>query len=138
VRDDRAVQTPRKSTTATRAAARPGVADQSRDSTPGRRRKGLSGLRVLEPDHPDTLTARGNLARWLGAAGQPGLAADQYRDLLTDFLRSWDPTTPTPSLPGLGTLSDSGSEMGVANLWQVRSGEVIALRSGSLNWPDIG
>jgi hypothetical protein len=36
----------------------------------------------LGPDHPDTLAARGNLARWLGEAGQPGQAAAQLRDLL--------------------------------------------------------
>ena len=38
----------------------------------------------LGPDHPGTLAARGNLASWLGEAGQPAQAASQYRDLLAD------------------------------------------------------
>ena len=38
----------------------------------------------LGADHPETLTARGNLAYWLGETGQPAQAASQYRDLLTD------------------------------------------------------
>ena len=41
--------------------------------------------------HPGTLTARGNLARWLGVAGQADHAAAQYRDLLTDRLRVLGP-----------------------------------------------
>jgi hypothetical protein len=48
----------------------------------------------LGPDHPDTLTARGNLAYLLGAAGLPGQAAAQYRDLLDDFLRVLGPDHP--------------------------------------------
>jgi len=48
----------------------------------------------LGPDHPHTLTTRGNLARWLGEAGQPGQAAAQYRDLLDDFLRVLGPDHP--------------------------------------------
>ena len=38
--------------------------------------------RVLGPEHPDTLTARGNLARWTGQAGDPAAARDQYAALL--------------------------------------------------------
>ena len=48
----------------------------------------------LGPDHPDTLTAHANLAGWLGAAGQPAQAADQYRGLLTDRLRVLGPDHP--------------------------------------------
>jgi tetratricopeptide (TPR) repeat protein len=48
----------------------------------------------LGPDHPDTLAVRANLARWLGEAGQPGQAAAQYRDLLTDSLRVLGPDHP--------------------------------------------
>jgi len=33
-------------------------------------------LRVLGPDHPDTLTTRSNLAYWRGQAGDPAGAAD--------------------------------------------------------------
>ena len=49
---------------------------------------------MLGPDHPHTLTTRGNLAWWLGAAGQPAQAAAQFRDLLTDFLRVLGPNHP--------------------------------------------
>jgi tetratricopeptide (TPR) repeat protein len=48
----------------------------------------------LGPDHPYTLTTRGNLASMLGAAGQPDQAAAQYRDLLADFLRVLGPDHP--------------------------------------------
>ena len=48
----------------------------------------------LGPDNPDTLTARANLARWLGEAGQPAQAAEQFRDLLGDFLRVLGPDHP--------------------------------------------
>ena len=48
----------------------------------------------LGPDHPDTLTTRGNLAHWLGETGQPAQAVAQYRDLLTDFLRVLGPDHP--------------------------------------------
>jgi hypothetical protein len=41
----------------------------------------------MGPDHPETLIARANLARWLGEAGQPAQAAEQLRGLLPDFLR---------------------------------------------------
>jgi Tetratricopeptide repeat len=38
--------------------------------------------RVLGPEHPNTLVARGNLAFWTGAAGDPAAARDQYAALL--------------------------------------------------------
>jgi hypothetical protein len=44
-------------------------------------------LRVLGPDHPDTLTIRHNLAYWRGAAGDPGAATTAFEQLLTDRLR---------------------------------------------------
>ncbi len=52
-------------------------------------------LRVLGPEHPSTLTARANLAYWLGEAGQPAQAADQYRGLLDDRLRVLGPDHPS-------------------------------------------
>jgi Tetratricopeptide repeat len=64
----------------------------------------------LGPDHPGTLTARGNLAGWLGAAGQPAQAAAQYRDLLDDYLRVLGPDHP-------GTLTTRGN----LAYWQDRS-----------------
>jgi hypothetical protein len=38
--------------------------------------------RVLGPEHPDTLAARHELARWTGEAGDPAAARDQYAALL--------------------------------------------------------
>ena len=38
--------------------------------------------RVLGPEHPDTLAARANLARWTGQAGDAAAARDQYAALL--------------------------------------------------------
>lgn len=48
----------------------------------------------LGSNHPYTRTARTNLARWLGAAGQAAQAAAQYRDLLADRLRVLGPDHP--------------------------------------------
>ena len=39
-------------------------------------------MRVLGPEHPDTLPARGNLARWTGEAGDAAGARDQFAALL--------------------------------------------------------
>ena len=39
-------------------------------------------VQVLGPEHPDTLTARRNLARWTGEAGNAADARDQYAALL--------------------------------------------------------
>lgn len=44
-------------------------------------------LRVLGPDHPDTLAARGNVAFWWGVAGNPGGAADAFQQLSADHFR---------------------------------------------------
>ncbi|HEV3290003.1 MAG TPA: tetratricopeptide repeat protein [Streptosporangiaceae bacterium] len=38
--------------------------------------------RILGPEHPDTLDARGDLAYWTGAAGDPAAARDQFAALL--------------------------------------------------------
>ena len=51
--------------------------------------------RVLGPEHPDTLTARANLARWTGQAGDPAAARDQFAALLP-VLRAG----PRPGAPG--------------------------------------
>jgi hypothetical protein len=46
-------------------------------------RKIVSARQVsLGPEHPQTLDARGNLARWTAAAGDAASARDQYADLL--------------------------------------------------------
>ena len=39
-------------------------------------------VEVLGPEHPDTLAARGNLARWTGEAGDSAGARDQFAALL--------------------------------------------------------
>ncbi|MFC4066196.1 tetratricopeptide repeat protein [Actinoplanes subglobosus] len=51
-------------------------------------------LRVLGPDHPDTLTIRHNLAWFRGEAGDPDGAADAFEQLLTDHLRTLGPDHP--------------------------------------------
>ena len=43
--------------------------------------------RVSGAEHPHTLTARGNLARWTGEAGDAAAARDQFATLLPVFER---------------------------------------------------
>jgi hypothetical protein len=45
-------------------------------------------------DHPDTLTTRSNLARWLGESGHVDEAVEQFRQLLDDQLRVLGPDHP--------------------------------------------
>jgi hypothetical protein len=49
---------------------------------------------VLGADHPDTLAARHQLARWHGEAGDPAGAAAAFEQLLTDRLRVLGPDHP--------------------------------------------
>jgi Tetratricopeptide repeat len=51
-------------------------------------------LRVLGPDHPDTLTTRNNLAGLRGVAGDAAGAAAAYEELLADRLRVLGPDHP--------------------------------------------
>ncbi|MFE1877828.1 tetratricopeptide repeat protein, partial [Streptomyces sp. NPDC059496] len=51
-------------------------------------------VRVLGPDHPNTLTARSNLARWRGEAGDAIGAAAAVTELLTDMVRVLGPDHP--------------------------------------------
>lgn len=44
-------------------------------------------LRVLGPDHPDTLASRNNLASTYALAGEPGQAIPLFEQALFDFLR---------------------------------------------------
>jgi len=44
-------------------------------------------VRVLGADHPATLTARNNLARWTGEAGEPARARDLVAALVPDLVR---------------------------------------------------
>ena len=48
-------------------------------------------LRVLGPDHSDTLTTRNNLASWRGMSGDPPGAVTAFEQLLTDRLRVLGP-----------------------------------------------
>jgi RecA/RadA recombinase len=50
--------------------------------------------RVLGPDHPDTLAARGNLALWTGQAGDAAGARDQFTALLPAAERVLGPEHP--------------------------------------------
>ena len=52
-----------------------------RGPRPGRR-IAASREQVLGGEHPDTLAAQANLARWTGEAGDPAAARDQYAALL--------------------------------------------------------
>jgi len=49
---------------------------------------------VLGPEHPDTLAARSNLARWTGEAGDAAGARDQYAALLPILERVLGPEHP--------------------------------------------
>ena len=51
-------------------------------------------LRVLGPDHPQTLTTRNNLARWRGEAGDRARAVVEYIELLADRTRVLGPDHP--------------------------------------------
>jgi hypothetical protein len=51
-------------------------------------------LRVLGPDHPDTLATRYNLAHWRGEAGDAAGAVAAFEELLTDYLRVLGPDHP--------------------------------------------
>jgi len=53
-----------------------------------------AATRHLGPDHPDTLTARNNLAYWQGAAGNLVGAATAFEELLADYLRVLGPDHP--------------------------------------------
>ncbi len=48
-------------------------------------------LRVLSPDHPDTLATRNDLAYWLAESSQVQEAISQFRQLLDDSLRVTGP-----------------------------------------------
>ena len=51
-------------------------------------------LRVLGPDHPDTLITRSNIALWRGEAGDPAGAITAFEQLLPDQLRVLGPDHP--------------------------------------------
>lgn len=51
-------------------------------------------LRVLGPDHPQTLATRGSLALWREEAGDPAGAVTANEQLLDDHLRVLGPDHP--------------------------------------------
>jgi hypothetical protein len=60
--------------------------------------------RVLGPEHPDTLVARRDLARWTGEAGDPAAARDQTAALLPVMERVLGPEHPK-TLAARGSLA---------------------------------
>ena len=67
--------------------------------------------RVSGPEHPDTLTARANLARWTGQAGDPAAARDQFAALLPVRERvSGSERTQTPSGPAATSPTGPGRQ----------------------------
>jgi hypothetical protein len=53
-----------------------------------------TAIRMLGPDHRDTLNTRANLAEWRGQAGYPAAAAASFEELLADRLRVLGPGHP--------------------------------------------
>ena len=72
-----------------------------------------SAERVLGPEHPDTLTDRGNLARWTGRAGDAAGARDQFAALLPIEERVLGPEHPD-TLTARANLADWTGEAGDA------------------------
>ena len=64
---------------------------------------------VLGSDHPDTLTARNDLAVTWHAAERTTDAITLQETVLTDRERLLDPNTPTPSQPATTSLSPTGT-----------------------------
>ena len=69
-------------------------------------------LRVLGPDHPDTLTTRHHLARWWGEAGDANGAATALHNLLNDQMRVLGPDHP-----------DTLTTRGFLAFWRGRAGD---------------
>ncbi|MEU8005106.1 alpha/beta fold hydrolase [Catellatospora sp. NPDC049111] len=67
----------------------------------------------LGPDHPNTLTARQNLASWRGRAGDAAGAAAAFEQLLADVLRILGPDHPD-TLATRGNLASWRGEVGDA------------------------
>jgi hypothetical protein len=78
-------------------------------------------LRVLGPDHWETLSTRGDLARWRGEVGDAAGAATAFAELLTDQLRVLGPddweTLDTRSSLAL-SLEEAGDAAGAATASQ--------------------
>ncbi|WP_239382498.1 tetratricopeptide repeat protein, partial [Frankia sp. CIT1] len=72
-------------------------------------------LRVLGPDHPDTLAARNNLAGTYGTAGRVEEAINRFEQVLTDLVRVLGPDHPLVATVRdnlAGTMKRRGSSDG--------------------------
>jgi len=67
--------------------------------------------RRLGPDHPSTLTTRGNLAGWRGESGAVSAAIEESEELLADVLRVLGPDHPY-TLTTRGNLAEWRGESG--------------------------
>jgi hypothetical protein len=79
-------------------------------------------LRVLGPDHPDTLTTRNNLANWRGEAGDAVGAAADFELLLADHLRVLGPDHPD-TLTTRSNRAHWRAGASVSPMESIRSGE---------------
>ncbi|MCZ4098057.1 FxSxx-COOH system tetratricopeptide repeat protein [Streptomyces sp. H39-C1] len=70
-----------------------------------------AALEHLGPDHPDTLTARGNQANWLREVGDVMGAATAFEELLADQLRALGPDHPG-TLITWGNLAHARGQLG--------------------------
>ena len=80
-------------------------------------------LRVLGPDHPDTLRSRSSLASWRGQTGLAEEAALAFEDLLADRVRVLGPDHPD-TLRTRGSMASWGGEAG--RVRDVREGLALA------------
>ena len=64
-----------------------------------------TGERVLGSDHPQTLTARNNIASCIGRAGEASEALRLFRELLADYERVLGPDHPE-TLNTRNTIAD--------------------------------
>jgi hypothetical protein len=72
--------------------SREGEAGDSAGAVAATRQLLADRLRILGPDHPDTLATRHDLAVWQGVAGDPAGAAGALDGLLADYLRVFGAT----------------------------------------------
>ncbi|MFI6578049.1 tetratricopeptide repeat protein [Nocardiopsis sp. NPDC050513] len=90
-----------------------------------------SAHKHLGPDHPDTLTFRGGLARWRGEAGDTAGAATAFETLLDDHLRILGPDHPD-TLTFRGGLArwrgEAGDAAGAATAFETLLAETLRVQ----------
>ncbi len=82
--------------------------------------------RLLGPEHPETLHARYELARWTGLAGYPVAARDQFDTLLPIYERVHGPEH-RATLNTLGNLAHWKGQAGNATAARDQLGEVLPI-----------